>query len=407
MPPRYAYWTILIDSKPTAFRATKQEELQPTLVQLQRTSANVVMKWFARGKLWENPEQAQWANRNLDGQSEKRGSTWRPGGTHEDPRARFDRKKRDKRDGPSTGGRARSANPREDTRPARKEPPASAPRNSSGSGDTPPPASTSRPPDRRPESSFKDTRGDRPRGQGFSKPFSSRPPDRPYSDRPQGRPDRQSFNPRAPKPFSARPPGAPAGRPPQQRPFSPPPQGRPYGDRPQGKPGGRPPARTDDDRPRNNSFGSRPPAPSFRERPQGAGSGDRKRPWTPGARPPKTGDRPWSAKPGPKGDARPWSGKPDARSETRPRSDKPATGPRSDARPWSGKPGPKGDARPWSAKPGAKSGARPWSAKPPGESRPDRPPFQRDARRPPKPFNNPPPGVEGGARKRNPSDDES
>ena len=34
MPPRYAYWTILIDDKPTAFRAREQEELLPTLNQL-------------------------------------------------------------------------------------------------------------------------------------------------------------------------------------------------------------------------------------------------------------------------------------------------------------------------------------------------------------------------------------
>ena len=29
MPPRYAYWTILIDQKPTAFRAREREELMP------------------------------------------------------------------------------------------------------------------------------------------------------------------------------------------------------------------------------------------------------------------------------------------------------------------------------------------------------------------------------------------
>ena len=31
MPPRYAYWTILIDNKTTAFRARDREELVPTL----------------------------------------------------------------------------------------------------------------------------------------------------------------------------------------------------------------------------------------------------------------------------------------------------------------------------------------------------------------------------------------
>jgi hypothetical protein len=56
MPPRYAYWTILIDNTPTAFRAREQEELLPTIAQLRRTNANVVMKWFARGRIWDSPE---------------------------------------------------------------------------------------------------------------------------------------------------------------------------------------------------------------------------------------------------------------------------------------------------------------------------------------------------------------
>src|SRR6266516_1425076 len=89
MPPRYAFWTILIDGKPTAFRAREKEELLPTFKQLQRTNKDVVFKWFARGRLWETPEQAQFAQRVPKPAGEKRGGSWRPGGTHEDPRARF------------------------------------------------------------------------------------------------------------------------------------------------------------------------------------------------------------------------------------------------------------------------------------------------------------------------------
>jgi hypothetical protein len=89
MPPRYAYWTILIDSKPTAFRAREQEELLPTLTQLRRTNKDVVLRWFARGKLWDSPEQAQWGAEHLAPTREKRGGDWRPGGAHKDPRARF------------------------------------------------------------------------------------------------------------------------------------------------------------------------------------------------------------------------------------------------------------------------------------------------------------------------------
>ena len=94
MPPRYAYWTILIDNKPTAFRAQKQEELLPTFKQLSRTNPNLVMKWFARGRLWESPEQARWAQQHAPKRREQRGPDWRPGGDNRDPRARFKPKAR-------------------------------------------------------------------------------------------------------------------------------------------------------------------------------------------------------------------------------------------------------------------------------------------------------------------------
>ena len=108
MPPRYAYWTILIDNKPTAFRARDKEELLPTLQQLLRTNKDVVMKWFARERLWESPEEERAAQvsrppaRTTDSRpagGEKRGRDWRPGGKHEDPRARFRKKGGPKRAG--------------------------------------------------------------------------------------------------------------------------------------------------------------------------------------------------------------------------------------------------------------------------------------------------------------------
>ena len=89
MPPRYAYWTILIDQKATAFRAREREELLPTLHQLKRKNTDVVMKWFARGRLWESPAEAQAAQRAPKPPLEKRGRDWRPGGAHRDPRDRF------------------------------------------------------------------------------------------------------------------------------------------------------------------------------------------------------------------------------------------------------------------------------------------------------------------------------
>lgn len=93
MPPRFAYWTILIDGQPTAFRARDAQELQPTLAQLRRTNKDVVLRWFARGRLWESPQAERDAGRKPK-PVEKRGAGWRPGGQHKDPRAVWqDRKK--------------------------------------------------------------------------------------------------------------------------------------------------------------------------------------------------------------------------------------------------------------------------------------------------------------------------
>ena len=92
MPPRYAYWTILIDQKPTAFRAREQDDLLPTLAQLRRTNPDVILKWFAHGRLWDSPEQEREARRQPR-PVERRTREWRPGGKHEDPRARFKKKR--------------------------------------------------------------------------------------------------------------------------------------------------------------------------------------------------------------------------------------------------------------------------------------------------------------------------
>jgi hypothetical protein len=100
MPPRFAYWTILIDNGATAFRARDAQDLLPTLHQLKRTNPNVVMKWFSGGRLWDSPEAAQQARRRRPAAAatatEKRGAAWRPGGKHADPRDRF-RKKTDEK----------------------------------------------------------------------------------------------------------------------------------------------------------------------------------------------------------------------------------------------------------------------------------------------------------------------
>jgi len=127
MPPRFAYWTILIDNAPTAFRARDAHELLPTLNQLKRTNQNVILRWFSGGQLWESPEAASEARRKPK-VVERRGKDWRPGGQHKDPRARFDKKKRDssKRD-MREGGRPAGPRPDRPRKPWTPRPPGQRP----------------------------------------------------------------------------------------------------------------------------------------------------------------------------------------------------------------------------------------------------------------------------------------
>ena len=59
MPPRYAYWTILVDDQPTAFRAGAKEDLLPTFNRLKEKHASATMMWFQNGKLWPSRLDAQ------------------------------------------------------------------------------------------------------------------------------------------------------------------------------------------------------------------------------------------------------------------------------------------------------------------------------------------------------------
>jgi len=56
MPPRHTYWTILVGTSPTAFRAAERADLVPTFERLRGKHPEVVLKWFARGKLWDSQE---------------------------------------------------------------------------------------------------------------------------------------------------------------------------------------------------------------------------------------------------------------------------------------------------------------------------------------------------------------
>ena len=63
MPPRYAYWTIIVDDQPTAFRAGSQEDLMPTFKRLKAEEPSAEMMWFQNGKLWDSRLDAQEAMR--------------------------------------------------------------------------------------------------------------------------------------------------------------------------------------------------------------------------------------------------------------------------------------------------------------------------------------------------------
>lgn len=99
MPPRHAYWTILVDQQPTAFRAHDPEELLPTFNRLKERHALVEMKWFERGRLFDSREEARRSGaergrsrRPSEAESPEakpRDRTWRPGGDHRDPRQKY------------------------------------------------------------------------------------------------------------------------------------------------------------------------------------------------------------------------------------------------------------------------------------------------------------------------------
>jgi len=98
MPPRYAYWTILVGGGPTSFRARESDELLPTLRQIQRRHPDASLCWFERGRIWPSPEAALAARRpatparptpRRPAGERGRGRDWRPGGEHRDPKARF------------------------------------------------------------------------------------------------------------------------------------------------------------------------------------------------------------------------------------------------------------------------------------------------------------------------------
>ena len=97
MPPRYAYWTILVDGQPTAFRAGMQDDLMPTFKRLKEKHPSAEMKWFQNGRLWSSRLEAQEAMRER-GERGRQGDARQGGGfrdrKRERPASGFDERKR-------------------------------------------------------------------------------------------------------------------------------------------------------------------------------------------------------------------------------------------------------------------------------------------------------------------------
>lgn len=98
MPPRFAYWTIIVDGQATAFRAANQDELLPTFNRLKEKHPSAAMMWFQGGKLWRSRLEAQDAataarraeeRKKRAAENPPRDRKWRPGGTHRDPRQKY------------------------------------------------------------------------------------------------------------------------------------------------------------------------------------------------------------------------------------------------------------------------------------------------------------------------------
>jgi hypothetical protein len=278
MPPRHTYWTIIVDDLPTAFRAAKRDELLPTFERLRAKHPSARLQWFARGRLWDSPEQAEIAERMA--RTEKRGRDWRPGGQHRDPRDRFDKKKRARdraaREAARQPSETRGEGWRDDRRAARAP---AKPKRPFAPGGKPGGAAARRPhgarsteSDRRGQRPFDGRRGSPPREspprEGWSRPGSpkphaggrdrrseSRPPKPEHRSRREHRPDdrqrggkgprdsraawREALPGRKPDYRSPRPPRRPAEERPERRRPAPP---RPAGPDREPKPGSEPPA---------------------------------------------------------------------------------------------------------------------------------------------------------------------
>jgi hypothetical protein len=314
MPPRHNYWTIIFGNQPTSFRAATQEELLPTLKQLQAKHPDAVMMWFASGRLWKSEDEARQAREARWSKDRPRDPRWpkppwrdrpegdrrpppfvrkpfKPGFGEVPPRQQEGGKSQDRREGDRPRGprpewKDRGPKPQWRDKPQGDRPAGDKPAWQPSARKPFPPRVGDAAPKRRDGAEWKD----RPAGEKAA--WQNRGPKPPWKDRPQGdRPagEKPAWQNRGPKP-------AWKDRPHGDRPRGPKPEWR---DRSQERPGAPPAApksRSDEGgNPRSGEGGK----PKWRDRPQGNRPHDPRAP-RPDAQPPwqHRGPKPeWKHKP--------------------------------------------------------------------------------------------------------------
>jgi hypothetical protein len=229
MPPRFAYWTIILDGTPTSFRTRERDEILPLFNQLKKKNPGALLKWFSGGKLWDSPEQAR-EERQLERvrgfrdqrdrearefrarQGDRRGFGDRPMSPRPD-RPKGPPPDRDRDRAPWKGG----------DRPMSPPPDRDRDRAPWKGGDRAPRAEHPKEPRRgkdwRPGGEHKDPRDKYklPPGEARKRwkqrhlgpPSTSSRPGKPFGDKPAGPPRSPGFKPAGPRPFTPRPPGGP------------------------------------------------------------------------------------------------------------------------------------------------------------------------------------------------------
>ncbi len=340
MPPRYAYWTIIVDDQPTAFRSGSQEELMPTFKRLKSKNDTAVMMWFQNGRLWPSRIDAQEAM-HARGELGRRGDERQGGFRDRERKPASDRRERSAwtpRGEPSTPAPPRNADDKLDWKPKGEFVPA--------------PKRTDRP-DWKPKSDERETRTTRPQ-QSDWKPKGSFDRDHKADWKPKGSFDRDRKPDWKPKAFdrpawkpsgdesrSAKPEWKPKGSF-EREPRSPRADWKPKGsfdrerkpeqksrsvDRPAWKPAGDDSRSAKPEWKPKGSFEREPRSPRADWKPKGSFDRERKSEWKPkersgGSSQARTAKPEWKPKP-----SRP------ARPEWKPKGDAPAE-PRTEKRPW-------------------------------------------------------------------------